>query len=139
MNRFRMFWMLILVTAAIGCRGTRITVLDEQTPEGIWSTGDTLVRVYDGMDLQKAIDGVDAYVKSKKWKLEDRDIDLRDAEIEVEDAQGLQIDFKLWAPKAKPYVEVGVEVGSGDPRRSAEILNELEKHLPGKRLKGRPE
>ena len=131
-------WVCVAVLAAMmtGCYGgKRFTMMDEPTPDGVWATGDTLVRMYEGAAMDKAIDGIDAYLKTKKWTVETREIDPREAEIEVKDEKGLDIEFKVWAPEARPYIEVGVEVGGGNIRRSAEIFTELEKHLPGKRMK----
>ena len=137
MKLIQMACVMLLAVMMAGCYGgKRFTWMDEESPEGIWATGDTLVRMYQGGTIGEAVDGIDAYLKTKKWKITSREIEPREAEIEVEDEKGLDLEFKVWAPEAKPFIEVGVEVGDGNIRRSAEIFKELEKHLPGKRLGG---
>ncbi len=124
---------LSLAALSIGCQGGRINLIDQVTAEGIWYDS-TLIRRYEGVTLVQAVAAIDAYLEAQGLRPSGREINPHDAEIVTHDTAGLRYQFDVWVPADKPYLELGVEIGSGDVIRSAELLTTLEKSLPGKRV-----
>ena len=129
---------LVLAVAAValsGCNGERLGDFTEtNTANGRWTLTGQLIRSYD-VPLQSAMDTITKWYESSGSLMTDRRLD-RDGSHAVIDGRlknGVSVEWEIWA-KANGPTDVGVKVGEGDQKASSDLLNTLERSLPGKRI-----
>ena len=127
----------VLALTACGSGNRLTSFADQQVEEGTVSVSGTLIRQYSDLGLRAAYESFQKFAKAEGWTVATQKAKLREACIEGQTKDGVEYKLIAWTPKGKP-TEVGVQIKPEDLFKAADILNKLEKTMPGKRIKAEP-
>jgi len=137
MKRVMMTVVLLMLAVGLlgGCEAERLTRAmpgDSVTAEGRWSVDNILYRSYN-VTLRDAYNASRTFFTDKGWTMERTESGADFGRVEGTMAGGNPVRIVLLVDKSGA-TDVGLKVGRGDKFESADLLDQLEKYLPGNRI-----